>query len=206
MHDAVREALVNCLANADFFLPRGIVIDSYPDRIVIKNPGTSIVGKRQMLRGGESEPRNTNIMKMFNLLGFGEHAGSGIPDIYSVWASSGYMEPTIEEHFGEDGPSKTVITLPLIEKVSDHHQDHHQGDKEGDDLGANHSIEWDARKAAIIDLLTQNPELSIDRLSEALYLTRRQTERSINYLKEEGRISREGSTRSGRWVVNKEHQ
>ena len=76
MHNAVREALVNCLVNADYFLSRGIQIDSYDDRIVMKNPGLSIVGKRQMLRGGDSEPRNASIMKMFNLLGFGEHAGS----------------------------------------------------------------------------------------------------------------------------------
>ena len=65
LHDAVREALVNCLVNTDFFEPRGVVIEKYPDRIEFRNPGTSIVGKKQMLRGGESEPRNGNIMKMF---------------------------------------------------------------------------------------------------------------------------------------------
>ena len=42
MHDAVREALVNCLVNADYFLPRGILIESYPDKIVMKNPGRSL--------------------------------------------------------------------------------------------------------------------------------------------------------------------
>jgi predicted HTH transcriptional regulator len=118
MHNAVREALVNCLVNADYFLSRGVQIDSYDDRIVMKNPGLSIVGKRQMLRGGDSEPRNASIMKMFNLLGFGEHAGSGVPDIFSVWEDAGYVEPTIEEIFGGEAnePDKTVVTLPLTEK------------------------------------------------------------------------------------------
>mgnify|MGYP006362726173 CR=1 FL=1 len=73
-----------------------------------------------MLKGGDSEPRNSNIMKMFNLLGFGEHAGSGVPDIYAAWDWAGYKEPSIEEHFGEDGPSKTMFILPLTEK--DHKQ------------------------------------------------------------------------------------
>ena len=86
------------------------------DKIIIKNPSTSIVLKRHMLRGGASEPRNSNTMKMFNLLGFGEHAGSGVPDIYSIWREAGYVEPTIDEYFGGDEPNKTVVTLPLVEK------------------------------------------------------------------------------------------
>ena len=72
-----------------------------------------------MLRGGDSEPRNANIMKMFNLLGFGEHAGSGVPDIFSIWEQAGYVEPNIEEFFGNtetNEPDKTIVTLPLVEK------------------------------------------------------------------------------------------
>lgn len=38
-----------------------------------------------MLRGGISDPRNKTLMKMFNMIGIGERAGSGIPDIYQVW-------------------------------------------------------------------------------------------------------------------------
>ena len=41
MHNAVREALVNCLVNADYYLSRDILIDSYDDKIVMKNPGLS---------------------------------------------------------------------------------------------------------------------------------------------------------------------
>lgn len=122
IHKSVREALVNCIVNADYFLSRGIVIEKFPDRIVLKNPGTSIVGKKQMLRGGDSEPRNANIMKMLNLLGFGEHSGNGVPDIFSVWEQAGLSEPVIEETFGVDGPSKTIVTLPLMEKASDKKQ------------------------------------------------------------------------------------
>ena len=117
VHDAVREALVNCLVNADFYLPRGVVVEGYPDKIIFRNPGTIIVGKKQMLRGGDSEPRNANIMKMFNLIGLGEHAGSGVPDIFSIWNSAGYDDPIVEEFFGDDAPSKTIVTLPLTEKT-----------------------------------------------------------------------------------------
>ena len=209
MHDAVREALVNCLANADFFLPRGIVIDSYPDRIVIKNPGTSIVGKRQMLRGGESEPRNVNIMKMFNLLGFGEHAGSGIPDIYSVWKSSGYMEPTIEEHFGEDGPNKTVITLPLIEKSSDQAMNQalpEKGLEKGLEKTPNTDIShkkqnMDNRVSSVYSLILANPSISQIAIANELKLSEKQVRSALNKLRESGRIQREGSARGGKWLI-----
>ncbi len=83
VHKSVR------LANADFYLTHGIVIHKYPDRIILKNPGTSIVGRRQMLIGGDSEPRNANIMKMLHLLGFGEHSGNGVPDIFEAWNTAG---------------------------------------------------------------------------------------------------------------------
>ena len=85
VHKALREALANCLVNTDFYFPRGIVIRKDAESIVMENPGSIRTGKAQMLKGGISDPRNKALMKMFNLIGIGERAGSGVPDIYSVW-------------------------------------------------------------------------------------------------------------------------
>ena len=108
VHKAVREALINCLANADFFITRGVVVRKEADRIVFENPGSIRVGKKQMVEGGISEPRNQAILKMFNLIGYGERAGSGVPDIFSVWSQEGWAEPAIEEQYG---PDRTIVTL-----------------------------------------------------------------------------------------------
>ena len=70
--------------------PRGIVILKEQDQIVMQNPGSIRAGKAQMLRGGISDPRNKANMKMLNLISIGERAGSGVPDIYSVWADKGW--------------------------------------------------------------------------------------------------------------------
>lgn len=35
-----------------------------------------------MRKGGESDPRNKALMKMFNLVNIGERAGSGVSDIF----------------------------------------------------------------------------------------------------------------------------
>ena len=44
----------------------------------MENLGYVRIGKRQMLKGGISDPRNKALMKMFNLIGIGERAGSGV--------------------------------------------------------------------------------------------------------------------------------
>lgn len=168
LHDAVREALVNCLVNTDFYEPRGVVIEKYPDRIEFRNPGTSIVGKKQMLRGGESEPRNGSIMKMFNLIGYGERAGSGVPDIYAVWKEAGYVEPTVEEQFGNGQPNRTIVHLPLVQK--EHPAVHHPGDEKGDEKDDEN---W---KQAVIELMRGNSKISITDISKETGLTKRQVE------------------------------
>ena len=58
VHVAVREALVNCLSNADYFLSVPVKIELFPDRLVFSNPGTIRLGKKQMLHGGITSPRN----------------------------------------------------------------------------------------------------------------------------------------------------
>ena len=55
-----------------------------------------------MRLGGESDPRNKALMKMFNLINIGERAGSGVPNIFNVWADEGWEEPVIEERFDPD--------------------------------------------------------------------------------------------------------
>ena len=102
VHKAIREALANCIVNTDFYIPRGIVIFKEQNQIVFQNPGSIRTGKKQMLHGGISDPRNKAIMKMLNLLAIGERAGSGVPDIYSVWESKGWKEPVVEEQYNPD--------------------------------------------------------------------------------------------------------
>ena len=114
IHKAVREALVNCLVNADFYLPQGIVIKKNIKSLIIENPGSIRIGKKQMRLGGISDPRNKNLMKMFNLLGIGERAGSGIPDIYQVWADQGWNSPVVEEFYN---PDRTRLSLDFSPKV-----------------------------------------------------------------------------------------
>lgn len=115
VHKALREALTNCLINTDYYLPQAVVVKVDSEKIIFENPGSVRTGKKQMLKGGISDPRNKTLMKMFNLINIGERAGSGVPDIYSVWNDQGWKEPTVTEQFG---PDRTILTLPLVKKVA----------------------------------------------------------------------------------------
>ena len=110
-HKAVREALANCLVNADYYGRGGVVVRKHRDRLVFENPGTIRIGKALMLEGGHSDPRNSVVIKMFSMLHIGERAGSGIHRIISAWSAAGYDAPLITERIGNF--ERTTLTLPL---------------------------------------------------------------------------------------------
>ncbi len=110
LHDAVREAFVNCLTNADYYGRSGVVVKKNRTSIVFENPGSIRVGKKQMLQGGISDSRNKTLMKMFNLLGFGERAGSGFPGILLACSEAGLPQPSIDENQELDRTSITLWT------------------------------------------------------------------------------------------------
>lgn len=114
-HRALREVLANCLVNTDFFVPRGVVIKQENDMLILENPGNIRVGKYQMKLGGESDPRNKALMKMFNLIDIGECAGSGVPELFTVWEQEGWEEPQIEEQL--DSVERTIVILSFKKRV-----------------------------------------------------------------------------------------
>lgn len=116
VHRALREALANCLVNTDFFVARGVVIKKDASAIVMENPGYIRTGRDQMLKGGISDPRNKTLMKMFNMIGIGERARSGVPDIYTIWESQGWKEPIVEEQYN---PDRTILTLTFTKKQAE---------------------------------------------------------------------------------------
>lgn len=53
----------------------------------------------------------------------------------------------------------------------------------------------------IIELIRRNPAITLDEIAVALSLTRRSIEKKIKELRDAGCIKREGSNKSGRWIV-----
>lgn len=126
VHRALREALANCIINTDFYGKFGVTIIKQEDRLILENPGYIRLGKEQMRKGGRSDPRNKSLMKMFNLIDIGEHAGSGVPNIFNVWEDEGWEEPVIEESFE---PDRTSLILKFVKKQAIKTSDKKQANK-----------------------------------------------------------------------------
>ncbi len=112
-HDALCEAIANCLTNADYNERRGVVFLWKEDGLHFSNPGGFLIGIKDAYIGGNSDSRNETMMKMFTLINIGEPAGGGIPDMVKKWTAAGYGRPVLSEQVN---PERSSIFLPLESK------------------------------------------------------------------------------------------
>ncbi len=149
VHKALREALANCLINADYYGRQGLVIVKKKDLITFSNPGGFRIDVEVAKAGGVSDPRNGALIKMFNLVDIGERAGSGIPNIYSVWNKQGWITPSISESFD---PERITLSL-AIGKTDDKKPTIKTDDKKPTIKSNAKTL---AQKAAIVEYLTDH--------------------------------------------------
>lgn len=62
--------------------------------------------------------RLRQLFEIFNFIGVGERAGSGVPNVYKIWQNENYEEPTVDEMSGREGSICTAVNLPFVEKSS----------------------------------------------------------------------------------------
>ena len=111
VHEAIQEALVNALIHADYQGQGGIVIERFQDRLELSNPGTLLVSLEQWRWGAVSECRNPSLQLMFQLLGIGDKAGSGVDKIRQGWNAQKWRWPHIEPI---QQPDRVRLTLPMV--------------------------------------------------------------------------------------------
>ena len=188
VHTALREALANCLINTDYYGSRGIVIVRKKDSISLSNPGDFRIELEDAKSGGTSDPRNTALMKMFNLINVGERAGSGIPNIFDVWKKQAWPEPVLTEEFS---PERITLTLALnnAEKPAIKIGDKKPAIKTGGKITV-------YRKELIIQYLTEHVTASASKLAEVLDLKASRVRELLSQLQAEGLIAAEGGNRN----------
>ena len=190
VHGALREALANCLINADYYGTRGLVIIKSKDEITISNPGGFRIDINEAKSGGVSDPRNGALIKMFNLINIGERAGSGIPNIYSVWHTQGWQEPTITESFA---PERITLTLPVNKKPLIKTADKKPLIKNVD---KKISSKTQSQREAIIEYLTVNVSAPNAALAQLLDLKPTRVRELLKGLIEDGIVVSEGDKKN----------
>ena len=109
-HDAVREALINCIIHEDTNAMGNIIVERTDDALIFHNPGMMLVSKQQYFEGGRSICRNPILQKMFMRLGRAEKAGSGVDKIVNGWRYLGWPTPVVTE---ETRPDYVVLTMRI---------------------------------------------------------------------------------------------
>ncbi len=185
VHKALREALANCLINADYYGRQGIVIIKKKDKITLSNPGGFRIDVEAAKSGGVSDPRNSALIKMFNLVDIGERAGSGIPNIFSVWKKQGWNAPTISESFE---PERIILSLE-VSKSGDKKVAIKSGDKKA-------AIKTALHKQAIVEYLTENVSAKSSEIAELLGLKSSRVKEILNDMIADGVVVSEGGNRN----------
>jgi len=198
VHTALREALANCIINADYYGRQGLVIIKKKDVITFSNPGNFRIAIEDAKSGGISDPRNTTLIKMFNLIDIGERAGSGIPNIYSIWDKQGWEAPIITEDFE---PARITMSL----SVSTDDTVIVSGDKKvtikSDDKKATITTDdkkkvTELQKDTIIEYLTDHVNVRSSELTELLGVKTTRVKNLLNSLIADGIVVAEGANRN----------
>ncbi len=194
VHKSLRECLANALIHADYYGRRGIVIDKEFRKITISNPGTFRISVDEAIAGGISDARNGKLFNMFSLIKVGERSGQGLCDVYNIWEECGFKKPDLAETVE---PDRITITLQI--KLSD------DGDNDGDNDGdiINDSEDLNKTQIRVYAEIKKKPLIVAAAIAEALDLSKPTVERAIAVLKKKGYIIREGSARSGKWILRK---
>ena len=157
-----------------------------------------------MLKGGISDPRNKALIKMFKMIGIGERAGSGVPDIFAVWESQGWKAPEVEEQYN---PDRTILKLSFAKMNNLGGETPTQAPTQTTQAPTQDSKEVQAvynvsdLDLAIISLMKTTPTISQTSIATSLNMNINTLKYHVLKLKEKGIIEREGSSQKGYWIV-----
>jgi predicted HTH transcriptional regulator len=230
VHKALREVLANALIHADYHGRRGIVIDKYPKRLEVSNPGTLRMSKSVAIAGGTSDARNGKIFNIFSLVRIGERSGMGLSSLYGVWEKEKFAEPSIiesyepdrtkvivefesdESELGVKTPEVGVETREVGVENAEVGVKTQEVGVETSELGVTPGFDvlmgayrndFRANARKVLSALAEHPEMDFVRLSQVLNLSQNSVWRAVRALREVGLLVREGADKGGKWIVKK---
>ena len=114
VHKALREAVLNTLIHANYSADVGIVIERETSFFRFSNPGILRMSIEKAIEGGNSDPRNPDIFKIFFQLGLGERSGYGLESIHKTWKQQHWRKPALEEEFKPERTTLTLLSTSLL--------------------------------------------------------------------------------------------
>jgi ATP-dependent DNA helicase RecG len=184
-----KEAIINALSHRDYYDKGAVIhIEVFSDRVEISNPGGLVSAIPEAEFGKRSHSRNPLIFGLFSRMQLVEQVGSGIGRIQDLMKSAELPEPI----FQKEGIFTVVLKRPLT------------GSEKSSEKSSGKSSGKSSEK--IIELMRTNPQVTIAELANELKITTRAVEKQVAKLKKAGIIERQGSYKSGIWIVLYDHE
>ena len=173
VHKAIRESLLNSLVHADYLGNLVVKIERYPEEIMLLNSGLFRIPLEIAERGGESDPRNAIIAKMFSLVGLVERAGVGLNFVFRTWRDHFEKEPVVME----DTRYQRVIVVLSVGKDATF-----------------------TTEEQMIDLISKDSKISAVKMAKEIGVSVPTIKNHLKILIDNGTIKRIGGTR-GYWEL-----
>ena len=217
---ALREAIYNSIVHKDY-TGAPIQMRVYDDHIELWNDGLLPHGITidQLFVRHSSHPRNKNIANAFFQAGFIESWGRGYQKITEELRKVGLRKPIVEET--EGGVRVSIKRRSMEEIIAAGDGEFHDGSKSvskdvskrvsSDNRNVNDYVIDSVtdkfgdlltkRQKAIVGLIKDNPFISIKEMALTISVADRTIARDLSIMQKAKIIRREGSDRSGIWVI-----
>jgi putative ATP-dependent DNA helicase len=175
---AYREIICNSFAHARYFTSTEHEIDIHPGRVSIYNPGEFPIGYKPedfVNENIKSHVRNPLILDTLYLSDDVESYSSGFKRVYAACAEA---KVKTEYSMQADGFSFTFMRQNAS------------------------SIEYSKNENAVLSLLSESPEATVEIIATSIGISVRTVFRAINSLKQKGKIERVGGNKDGYWKIN----
>jgi len=184
--ESIRELILNAIIHRSYLDHNNIKVAVYDDRLEVTSPGKLPVGQSvERMKEGYSKIRNEAIAHAFSYMKLMEHWGSGIPRIIECVIEAGLKEP---EFVDGDVDLRINIYRGQLGDMSDN---------------VTNNVTNKSPEETIIAMIEADSMVTQLKMAEALGVTTRTVKRILAKMQENGMVSREGTSRSGKWVINR---
>lgn len=203
--EAIRELIVNAVMHRNYLSHSYIQVCIYDDRLEITSPGGLYGGLTiEQVLNGSSSIRNELIADIFLKMGIVEKWGTGIKRIRDLCKEHGLGEVL----YSADDFSFTATIMrtrknlfePIAENVSKTSLQFPNNDRINDRINLSES------EKQIFSEIEKNPFVKTEEIVFLTGFSMPTVNRAIKSLREKGIINREGSKKSGHWLVLAKNQ
>ncbi len=214
--EAIREMIINAHCHRNLADDSCIQVAIYDNRLEVSSPGGLYNGLTyEELMDGHSKIRNRAIANVLNKMGFVESWGTGVKRILGAAESYGLPTPSFQVYDDmfrvnlyrnvfaiEEQRSIKEASEKYWGSIGEASEKHRRSIGEASEKHRSNSrADLNHTQKQILELLSQDAQLSAKKMAETIGISSRNIESNIKKLKKIGILIRHGSPKRGYWEI-----